>query len=155
MIELTYRSEQGFLEDVSYQLMRARMHDPWLVLSGCKVLGIVDKVEGSWMQIVGEDIPPMAIEGIGNLINKQQFSWLPDLIKKQWPKYVLDVIVENLQHYEIICHKEACTKRFKQRFTLGVHALAERESALVFKVRCFQKSDSYEIIKIPAIDRYA
>jgi hypothetical protein len=154
MIELNYLFEQEFLEDISYQLMRAGMQDPWLVLSGCKVLGIIDEVEGSWIQIVGEDIPLMAIEGMGNLINKQQFSWLPDLIKKQWPKYVLDVIVENLQCYEIICHKEAFTKRFRQRFTLGVHALAERESALVFKVRCFQESDSYEIIKSPAIDRY-
>jgi hypothetical protein len=154
MIELTYRFEQEFLEDISYQLMRAGMRNPWLVLSGCKVLGIIDEVEGSWTQIVGEDIPSMAIEGMGNLINQQQFTWLPDLIKKQWPKYVLDVIVENLQHYEIICHKEACTKRFKQRFTLGIHALTERESALVFKVRCFQKSDSYEVIKDPAIDRY-
>ncbi len=154
MIQLTYCFKQDFLEDKSYQLMRAGMQDPWLVLSGCKILGIVDEVDGSWTQIVGEDIPSMAIEGMGNLINKQQFSWLLELIKRQWPKYVLDVIVKNLEHYEIICHTEACPKRFTQRFTLGVHALAERESAIVFKVRCFQKSDSYEVIKAPAIDRY-
>ncbi|WP_293782761.1 hypothetical protein [uncultured Pedobacter sp.] len=155
MIQLTYLFEQEFLEDIPYQLMRAGMKDPWLVLSGCKVLGIIDKVEGNWTQIVGEDIPLLAIDKIGSLIDTQQFSWLPDLIKKQWPNYVLDVIVENLQRYEIICHKEACNQRFKQRFTLGIHALAERESALVFNVRCFQKSDSYVVIKAPAIDRYA
>ncbi|TCD18975.1 hypothetical protein EZ456_21015 [Pedobacter psychrodurus] len=154
MIELNYLFEQEFLEDVSYQLMRASMEDPWLVLSGCKVLGIIDEVEGSWSQIVGGDIPAKAIEGIGDLINMQQFSWLPNLIKKQWPKYVLDVVVENVDRYEIICHKEACPKRFQQRFTLGIHALAQRESALVFKVRCFQKSDCYEVVKTPAIDRY-
>jgi len=154
MIELTYPFKQGSLKDVFYQLMRSSMEDPWLVLSGCKVLGIIDKVEGSWTQIVGEDIPPMAIEGMGDLINMQQFSWLPNLIKKQWPKYVLDVVVENVDRYEIICHKEACPKRFQQRFTLGIHALAQRESALVFKIRCFQKSDCYEVLKAPAIDRY-
>ena len=154
MIELTYLFEQEFLEDVSYQLMRAGMEDPWLVLSGCKVLGIIDEVEGSWIQIVGGDIPPAAIEGMGELISMQQFSWLPNLIKKQWPKYVLDVVVENVERYEIICPKEVCLKRFKQRFTLGIHALAQRESALVFKVRCFQQSDSYEVVKAPAIDRY-
>ncbi|WP_412468331.1 hypothetical protein [Pedobacter sp. KLB.chiD] len=155
MIQLNYRFEQEFSADIPYQLMRAGMTDPWLVLSGCKILGIIDEVEGIWTQIVGEDIPPVAIGKMGDLINMQQFSWLPDLIKKQWPKYVLDVIVENMHRYEIICHKEACTKRFKQRFTLGIHALAERESALVFNVRCFQQSESYEVIKARAIDRYA
>lgn len=154
MIELTYLFEQEFLEDVSYQLMRASTDDPWLVLSGCKVLGIIDEVEGAWTQIVGGDIPPTAIEGMGDLINMQQFSWLPNLIKKQWPKYVLNVVVENEDHYEIICHKEVCSKRFQQRFTLGIHALAQRESALFFKVRCFQKLDCYEVVKAPAIDRY-
>ncbi|MBB6238246.1 hypothetical protein HDC90_002878 [Pedobacter sp. AK013] len=154
MIELTYTFEQEFLEDISYQLMRASMEDPWLVLSGCKVMGIIDEVEGSWTQIVGGDIPPMAIEGMGDLINTQQFSWLPNLIKKQWPKYVLDVVVEDVGCYEIICHKEACLKRFQQRFTLGIHALAQRESALVFKVRCFRKSSGYEVVKAPVIDRY-
>ncbi|MDQ0639885.1 hypothetical protein QF042_003450 [Pedobacter sp. W3I1] len=154
MIELTYVFEQEFLEDASYQLIRASTEDPWLVLSGCKVLGIIDEVEGSWTQIVGGDIPPVAIEGMGDLINMQQFTWLPNLIKKQWPKYVLDVVVENVDRYEIICHKEACPKRFQQRFILGIHALAQRESALVFKIRCFQKSDSYEVVKAPSIDRY-
>lgn len=154
MIELAYPFKQEFLEDVSYQLMQASMGDPWLVLSGCKVLGIIDEVEGSWAQIVGEGIPPMAIKGMGGLINMQQFSWLPKLIKKQWPKYVLDVVVENEECYEIICHKEACPKRFKQRFIPGIHALAQRESALVFKVRCFGKSDCYEVLKAPAVDRY-
>jgi len=153
MIELNCLFEQEFLEDVSYQLIRAGTEDPWLVLSGCKVLGIIDKVEGAWTQIVGGDIPPADIKRMGDLINMQQFSWLPDLIKKQWPKYVLDVTVENVDCYEIICHKEACSKRFKQRFTLGIHALAQRESALIFKVRCFQRSDYYEVIKAPAIDR--
>jgi hypothetical protein len=154
MIELTYLFEQEFLEDVSYQLMRAGMEDPWLVLSGGKVLGIIDEVEGSWTQIVGGDIPTKAIKGMGDLINMQQFSWLPNLIKKQWPKYVLNVVVENAGRYEIICHKEACPKRFQQRFTLGIHALAQRESALVFKIRCFQKSDGYEVLKAPIMDRY-
>ncbi|WP_431291855.1 hypothetical protein [Pedobacter sp. P26] len=154
MIELTYLFEQEFLDDVSYQLIRAGTEDPWLVLSGCKVLGIIDEVEGSWKQIAGGDIPPMVIKGMGDLINMQQFSWLPDLIKKQWSKYVLDVVVENIDCYEIVCHKEACSKRFKQRFTLGIHALAQRESAITFKVRCFQRSDYYEVIKAPAIDRY-
>jgi len=154
MIELNYLFEQEFLEDVPYQLIQSSMEDPWLVLSGCKVLGIIDEVEGNWSQIIGGDIPPKAIEGMGDLINMQQFSWLPNLIKKQWPKYVLDVVVENVDRYEIICHKEACPKRFKQRFTLGIHALAQRESALVFKVRCLGKSDCYEVLKTPAIDRY-
>ncbi|MFC1224094.1 hypothetical protein ACFE6N_09810 [Pedobacter sp. BG31] len=154
MIQLTYLFEQELSAAIPYQMMRAGMTDPWLVISGCKVLGIIDQVEGNWTQIVGEDIPPLVIEKMGDLIDTQQFSWLPDLIKKQWPRYVLDVIVENLQRYEIICHREACTKSFKQRFTLGIHALAERESALVFNIRCFQKSDSYQVIKAPAIDRY-
>jgi hypothetical protein len=154
MIELAYPFEQEFLDDVSYQLIRGGTKDPWLVLSGCKVLGIINKVEEAWMQIVGGGIPPMAIKRMGDLIDKQQFSWLPDLIKKQWPRYVLDVVVENVDCYEIICHKEACSKRFKQCFTLGIHALTQRESALVFKVRFFQGSDSYEVFKAPAIDRY-
>lgn len=154
MIQLTYLFEQELLENIPYQLIRVGMKDPWLVLSRCKVLGIIDEVEGGWTQIVGGDIHPMAIEGMGNLINRQQFSWLPDLIKKQWSNYVLDVIVEDMQRYEIICHEEAYTSRFKQLFTLGIHALTERDSALVFKVRCFQTSASYEVIKAPAIDRY-
>ncbi|RLJ69520.1 hypothetical protein [Pedobacter alluvionis] len=154
MIELTYLFKQEFLDDVSYQLIRAGTKDPWLVLSGCKVLGIIDEVEGTWTQIVGEDIPPMAVKKMGDLISIQQFSWLPDLIKKQWPKYVLDVVVENLECYEIICHAETCFKRFLRRFIPGIHALAQRESALVFKVRCFGKSDCYEVFKAPAADRY-
>jgi len=154
MIEIIYLFEQEFLEDVSYRLMRAGTDDPWLVLSGCKVLGIIAEVEGTWSQIVGEDIPPEAIEGMGNLINKQQFSWLPNLIKKQWPKYVLDVIVESEDSYQIICQREASPKLFLERFTLGIHALAQRESALIFKVRCFQEADFYEVVKAPTIDRY-
>ncbi|MEH3115176.1 hypothetical protein [Pedobacter terrae] len=155
MIQLDYLFEQELLEDVPYQLIRAGMKDPWLVLSARKVLGIINEVEGTWTQIVGDDIPPMAIEKMGILINRQQFSWLPELIKNQWPKYVLDVIVENLERYEIICHEKACKRHFEKRFTLGIHALAERESAMVFNVRCFQMADSYEVIKAPSIDRYA
>lgn len=45
-------------------------------------------------------------------------------------------------------------KRFKQRFILRVHALAQRKSALVFKVPCFQRSDNYEVLKALAIDLY-
>lgn len=153
MIELTYLFEQEFSEDISYQLMQATMEDPWLVISENNVLGIIDEVENDWIQLVGEDIPTAAIERMGRLINTQQFSWLPNLIKKQWPKYVLDVVVENESRFEIICHREACPKRFQQRFILGIHALAERESALFFKVRCYHRSDYYEVVKAPTVDR--
>ena len=44
MIELSYSFKPEFLADVSYQLMRASMYDPWLVLSGSNVLGIIDEV---------------------------------------------------------------------------------------------------------------
>jgi hypothetical protein len=154
MIELTYLFEQEFLEKKSYRLMRASMDDPWLVLSGSNVLGIIDEVKGRWIQIVSEGIPVVAVEGMGKLITSQQFSWLPSLINKQWPDYVKEVIVEGKNRYEVICHEDVCIKRFRQRFTPGIHALAKREEELVFKVSSFNKSNSYEVVKAPAIDRY-
>jgi hypothetical protein len=154
MIELTYLFEKEFLKDESYQLMRASMEDPWLVLSGSNVLGIIDEVKGSWIQIAGEDIPGVAVEEMGKLIIMQQFSWLPGLISKQWPDYVNKVIVEGKNRYEVICREDVCIKRFRQRFTPGIHALARREEELVFKVSSFNKSNFYEVVKAPAIDRY-
>ncbi|WP_025142402.1 hypothetical protein [Pedobacter jeongneungensis] len=154
MIELTYLFRQEFNKDQSYQLMRASMEDPWLVLSGSDVMGIIDEVKGEWLQIVGEGIPQAAVEAMGELIRKQQFSWLPRLISKQWPDYVMEVIVKSKNRYEVICHAEACIKLFKQRFTPGIHALAKREEEIVFKVSSFNTSNFYEITKRPAIDRY-
>ncbi|MGN7986345.1 hypothetical protein ACTJKC_03335 [Pedobacter sp. 22226] len=154
MIELTYLFRQEYTKDQSYQLMQASMEDPWLVLSGSDVMGIIDEVEGEWLQIVGEGIPHAAVEEMGELIKKQQFSWLPRLISKQWPDYVMEVIVKSKNRYEVICHAEACIKLFRQRFTPGIHALAKREEEIVFKVSSFNTSNSYEVTKQPAIDRY-
>ncbi|GAA4202781.1 hypothetical protein GCM10022289_18080 [Pedobacter jeongneungensis] len=154
MIELTYLFKQEYTKDQSYQLMQASMEDPWLVLSGSDVMGIIDEVEGEWLQIVGEGIPQAAVEEMGELIKKQQFSWLPRLISKQWPDYVMEVIVKSKNRYEVICHAEACIKLFRQRFTPGIHALAKREEEIVFKVSSFNTSSSYEVTKQPAIDRY-
>lgn len=154
MIELTYLFKQEYTKDQSYQLMQASMEDPWLVLSGSDVMGIIDEVEGEWLQIVGEGIPQAAVEEMGELIKKQQFSWLPRLISKQWPDYVMEVIVKSKNRYEVICHAEACIKLFRQRFTPGIHALAKREEEIVFKVSSFNTSNSYEVTKQPAIDRY-
>lgn len=156
MIELSYSFEQESSTDIAYQLMRASMNDPWLVLSGNDVMGIIDEVAADgWMLIAGEGIPAEAIKGMGELINIQQFSWLPKLIKKQWPEYVQEVIVENEKSYEVVCHKDACPDRFKQRFTPGIHALAKRETELVFKVRRFKVSGYYQVVKTRAADRYA
>lgn len=154
MIELDYYFEHDFLEEQSYQLIQASMEDPWLVLSGSNVLGIIDEVEGTWLQIVGEGIPEIVIEEMGELIIRQQFSWLPNLIRKQWPDYVMEVIVKSKNRYELICHAEACIKKFRERFTPGIHALARREEEIIFKVSSFNTSGFYEVTKSPAIDRF-
>lgn len=154
MIELTYHFQHDFFEDQSFQLIQASMEDPWLVLSGIEVLGIIDEVDERWLQIVGEGIPDVAIEEIGVMIKSQQFSWLPALIMKQWPDYVMEVIVKSKNRYEIICHANACIKRFRERFTPGIHALAKREEEIVFKVSSFNTSSFYEVTKSPAIDRF-
>jgi len=154
MIELTYLFKQESLKDKSYQLIRASTGDPWLVLDGSNVLGIIDEVEGNWIQIVGSEISEDAIKGMGTLIKLQQFSWLPSLLSKQWPDYVKEVTVKGKNRYEIICHEDVCIKRFKQRFIPGIHALARREEELIFKVSSFNKSGFYEVIKAPAIDRF-
>lgn len=154
MIELTYHFQHDFFQNQSFQLIQASMEDPWLVLSGSDVLGIIDEIDGKWLQIVGDGLPDIAIEEMGMLIKNQQFSWLPNLIKKQWPDYVMEVVVKNKNRYEIICHVEACIKRFRERFTPGIHALAKREEEIVFKVSSFNTSNSYEITKSPAIDRF-
>lgn len=156
MIELSYSFEPEFLAGVSYQLMRASMNDPWLVLSGSNVLGIIDEVgEDHWTLVAGEGIPTEAVKGMGLLIGTQQFSWLPKLIKKQWPEFVQEVIVENESNYEVVCHKDICPDRFRQRFTPGIYALARREAEIVFKVRRFKVSGYYQVVKSPAADRYA
>ncbi len=154
MIELTYLFKQEFLKDKSYQLIRASMEDPWLVLSGSNILGVIDEVEKNWIQVVGNEIEEDAIKGMGLLINLQQFSWLPSLLSKQWPDYVKEVIVKGKNRYEIICQEDVCIKRFKQRFIPGIHALARREEELLFKVYSFNKSSFYEVTKAPAIDRF-
>jgi len=155
MIELNYLFKQEFLEDESYQLIRASMEDPWLVLSGSNILGIIDEVEEQWIQVTGNEISAAAIAGMGKLINTQQFSWLPALLNKQWPDYVKEVTVKGTNHYEITCHENVCIKRFKQRFVPGIHALARREEEIFFKVSSFNKSSFYEVTKAPAVDRYA
>jgi len=154
MIELIYVHKQEFLEDKTYQLIRASMEDPWLVLSGSNVLGIIDVVENNWVQVAGNEISVPVLNGMGELINTQQFSWLPALLKKQWPDYVKEVTVKGKNVYEIICHENICIKRFKQRFIPGIHALARREEEIFFKVSSFDKSSFYEVTKAPAIDRF-
>ncbi len=156
MIELSYSYENEFLANTAYQLMRVNMNDPWLVLSGSDVVGIINHDENdSWQQIAGEDMPQDAVKGMGELIAMQQFSWLPRLIKKQWPEYVQEVIVESEKNYEVVCHKDTCPDRFKQRFTPGIHALAKRETELVFKVCRFNVSGHYQVVKTRTADRYA
>ena len=156
MIELSYSYENEFLANTAYQLMRVNMNDPWLVLSGSDVVGIINHDENdSWQQIAGEDMPRDAVKGMGELIAMQQFSWLPRLIKKQWPEYVQEVIVESEKSFEVVCHKDTCPDRFKQRFTPGIHALAKRETELVFKVCRFNISGYYQVVKTRTADRYA
>ncbi|KQM72902.1 hypothetical protein ASE74_21625 [Pedobacter sp. Leaf216] len=154
MIELNYVFKQEGLADTLYQLIRASMEDPWLVLSGNNVLGIIDRVDNCWVQIAGNEVSEAAINGMGNFISKQQFSWLPGLVKKQWLDYVLEVTVISKNNYEVICKENICIKRFKQRFIPGIHALARREEEIVFKVSSFNKSSFYEVTKAPAIDRF-
>ncbi|MGM9478313.1 hypothetical protein ACS5PU_17940 [Pedobacter sp. GSP4] len=155
MIELSYTFEQEFLGNTAYQLMRAEMDAPWLVLSGPHVVGIIDKSGDSWVQIAGEAIPNAAVKGMGELIAKQQFSWLPNLIKKQWPDDVKEVVVENEGAYNVVCYKDICPKRFQLKFTPGIYALAKREAEIVFNVCRYNIAGQFKVIKTPTADRYA
>jgi len=134
MTELNYFFERSNGEMMNYQLIQFTVNAPWSVLDGDEFLGSIEKNDGKWIAVLGNNLTHTIVQGAGNLIDKQHYHALPAEICARWPKLVAEVIAKSDDMYMVVCKPEINFQTFKRIFTKFIPGLLKDEWPVDFYV---------------------
>ncbi len=151
MIELEY-----FLSDVDatvsvYQVIQFSPDDPWRVVLDGELLGSIDKIEGSWRQLSGEDFSVQFFNEIVAFIEKQNFNNLPAALISRWNNQIQEVVTRSDQEYLVICKAGISFSSFEGIFSRFVICLLKDEWPVNFRVFSHDFSQDFSLLAKPVV----
>ncbi len=130
----------------AYLLLQSRRGEPWQIVLGDELIGMLDKIEGSWQLESWADVPEGLCDGLSGLIESQHFNRLPETIISHWPAMVGEVVVSSDSEYLVICRPGTDFVRFVRLFTAYVPHLLKDEWPIVFRVYDSQMSEDAKVV---------
>lgn len=145
MIELIYFLKAGDLAS-AYFLLQSKRGEPWQVVLGDELIGLLDRSGGSWQLDSWVEVSEGLCEGLGGLVDSQHFNRLPEAISLHWPAIVREVVVVSDSEYLVICRPGIDFGRFVRLFTAYVPHLLKDEWQIVFKIYDSDMSEDIQLV---------
>ncbi|MGN7986254.1 hypothetical protein ACTJKC_02880 [Pedobacter sp. 22226] len=153
MIELEYffDGENGAVE--VYQLIQFGAGEPWRIVLDGELLGSLEKLQGTWRQLSGDELRTELFNGLICHINNQYFNSLPEQICSRWPNLVEKVVLKSDEAYLVICKEGISFKSFERIFSRFVPGLLKDEWVVKFQVFNHDFSDDFLLEASPLVDK--
>ncbi len=143
MIELTYFSE---VTNQVFQVVQFRRKDPWQILEGDEVVATLEHLGEGWKFEQFGVVPAGMEPGVIQLIQKQNFNFLPGLIKSRWEDWVAEVVGVSDSEYLVICRSNVDLNRFYKIFAGSIGMLVKDEWRIVFKIYDAGMEKDFEVV---------
>ncbi|NTE01317.1 hypothetical protein G6M26_01820 [Agrobacterium tumefaciens] len=151
MIELACFFMQTDAKIIVYQLIQFSPEDSWRVVLDGELMGSIDKLDGNWKQLSGEDFPEELLGSIIKLIAQQHFNQLPSALMSRWNNMIHEVILKSDQEYLVVCKPAISFKSFEGIFSKFVPGLLKDEWPVSFQVFNHDFSDDFTVLAYPVI----
>lgn len=151
MIELEYFLSEANDEVLVYQVIQFSPEDPWRVVLNGELLGSLDKFEGQWRQLSGEDFANQFFIDIVKFIDKQHFNDLPSALMSRWNKQIHEVVPRSDQEYLVVCKAGIGFKSFEGIFSRFVSGLLKDEWPINFRVFSHDFSEDFTLQAKPSV----
>lgn len=142
MVELNYFPEDN--ESV-YQVIQFRAGEPWRIVDAGELLGSIEKLDGSWYLKGKAALAGNLIDGIGKLIDSQNFNQLPQDIKLHWSPYVHEAIAQGDHEYLVICKPDIDFERFEKVFRSYINTLVKDQWEIRFRIYDAMMANDFEV----------
>ena len=148
MIELMYFSKSG-QDKKAYHLQQSRPGEPWEIVDGDELIGILEKEQGLWRLHCLADLPKGMCTELAKLVDAQHFNRLPQDIKTHWPGKVLEVVIVDDAQYLVICQPGTELDSFIKIFTAYTPYLLKDEWPVVFRIYDSAMSEDATVLLCP------
>jgi hypothetical protein len=153
MIELEYffDGENGAVE--VYQLIRFALGEPWRIVLDGELLGSLEKIQGIWRQLSGDELKVELFNSLTRHIDDQYFNRLPEELCLRWPSQIEKVVVSSDTGYLVICKAGISFKSFEGIFSRFVPGLLKDEWSVKFQVFNHDFSDDFLLEAKPMVKK--
>lgn len=151
MIELACFFTKADAEILVYQVIQFSPEDSWRVVLDGELMGSIDKFNGTWKQLSGDDFPGELFDEIVTLIEKQYFNQLPSALMSRWNNIIHEVVARSDHEYLVVCRSGVSFESFKGIFSKFVPGLLKDEWPISFQVFNHDFSDDFTVLAYPVI----
>ncbi|MFC3560287.1 hypothetical protein [Pedobacter jamesrossensis] len=151
MIELDYFLKVDEYSTLVYQVIQFSAGEPWRVVADGILLGSLEKLDGKWRQLSGDDFSLELFSGVSALIDEQHFNDLPLQISSRWPNLISEVLCRSDQEYLVVCKAGINFRSFEGIFSRFVSGLLKDEWPVSFKVFNHDFSQDFSVTARPGI----
>ncbi|GGE48840.1 hypothetical protein EV200_10439 [Pedobacter psychrotolerans] len=151
MIELECFFTQADTEILVYQVIQFSPEDSWRVVLDGELMGSLDKFDGNWKQLSGEDFSEELLNSLIKLIEKQHFNQLPLALTSRWNNMIHEVVAKSDQEYLVVCKSGISFKSFEGIFSKFVPGLLKDEWPISFQVFNHDFSDDFTVLAKPTV----
>ncbi len=151
MTELDYFFEGEDEGSELYQLIRFGAGEPWRIVLDGELLGSLEKLQGTWRQLSGDDLNKQLFSMLTGHIDAQNFNSLPGEICSRWPNLVEKVMFRSDAAYMVICKEGISFKSFERIFSRFVPGLLKDEWTVSFQVFNHDFSDDFSVDARPLV----
>jgi len=127
----------------TYQLVNYLESEGWHILSDGYLIGRLEKVNNAWLSTIPTKLNQERLSEIGAFIDAHNFNHISLKLKKRWPIYIQEVIMQNDSDYLVICRENIDFGRFKLLFTSFIKELVALPWPVGFKVYNGDFSDEF------------